>query len=253
MPDSRLPRPSPPGLNADLPGRRLGPVRVTRGGLIKVGLAVLLMIVVGLLWARLGPTDLHERARALPAVPVLVAIAVLPLAGFPVSWLHVVAGVRFGFAGGIGAVALTSVIHHALGWALVQVAPARWRARAEPWRRQLAGAGHREATLLCCLVPGMPYAVQLYLLPILGTPWPLVLGLSSVLHTARATVTILLGDLSDALTPERLALVAGYYLVLGGVSALVVRRLRRALAARSGGPVASAAGCREAETGGNPP
>jgi len=234
----RRPPPSPPGEDAASPVLfRVGPVRVTRGGLIKVVLAGAVLAAAGLFWGRLDLAACHALVRRLPAVPVLAAIAVLPLTGFPVSWLHVMAGVRFGFVGGIGAVALTSVVHHVLGWALVRVLPGRWLARLEPWRRQLEGAGHRDATLLCCLLPGMPYTAQLYLLPLLGTPFPLMFGLSSLLHTLRAVVTILLGDLSDELTPGRLALLAGYYLVLFAMSALAVRRLRRVLAVAGRGEV----------------
>ena len=236
MPTPDAPRVSPAGEGVASPVLfRLGPLRVTRGGLMKVALAGAVLAAAGMFWGRLDLADLHARARALPALPVLAAIGVLPLAGFPVSWLHVMAGVRFGFAGGIGAVALTSVLHHVLGWALVRVLPGRWLARLEPWRRELQGAGHRDATLLCCLLPGMPYTAQLYLMPLLGTPFPLMFGLSSLLHTARAVVTILLGDLSDELTPGRLAALGGYYLVLFGLSALAVRRLRRVLAAGRGG------------------
>lgn len=209
---------------------RVGPVRVMRGVLVRGVLAGAVLVAVAMLWGRFDVAEWAARARRWPAVPVLAAIAVLPLAGFPVSWLHVMAGVRFGLGGGMGAVALTSVLHHVLGWALVRVLPGRWLARLEPWRRQLAGAGHRDATLLCCLLPGMPYTAQLYLLPLMGTPFPLMFGLSSLLHTARAVVTILVGDLSDELTPGRLALLGAYYLLLCTLSALAVRRLRRALA-----------------------
>jgi uncharacterized membrane protein YdjX (TVP38/TMEM64 family) len=235
MPTPADPSPAPSGEDsASAVLFRVGAVRVTRAGLIKVVLAGAVLAAAGMFWGRLDLAEWHARARRLPAVPVLAAIAVLPLAGFPVSWLHVMAGVRFGFVGGIGAVALTSVLHHVLGWGLVRVLPSRWWARLEPWRRPLAGAGHRDATLLCCLLPGMPYTAQLYLLPLLGTPFPLMFGLSSLLHTARAVVTILFGDLSDELTPFRLALLAGYYLVLFTLSALAVRRLRRVLVAPRG-------------------
>ncbi len=212
---------------------RVGPIDVTARLLVR---AVLLVIAIGALsffWGRLDLADLHARAKALPGVGVIAAITLLPLAGFPVSWLHLIAGVRFDFLGGMLVVAVTSVLHHVLGWALVRLLPARFFARLEPWRAKLRGAGHRDATLLCCLLPGMPYTVQLYLMPVMGVPFHLMFGLSAALHTARAVVTILFGDISDDLTPPRVAALVAYYVVLFGVSALALRGLRRALARRA--------------------
>jgi uncharacterized membrane protein YdjX (TVP38/TMEM64 family) len=165
----------------------------------------------------------------MPAFAVIAAITLLPLVGFPVSWLHLVAGVRFDFAGGLLVVAVTSVLHHIIGWAVVRLLPDRLFKRLDPWREKLRGAGHRDTTLLCCLLPGMPYTVQLYLLPLLGTPFRLMFGLSAALHTARAVVTILFGDISDDLTPARVAALVAYYVVLFAVSAFSLRSLRRSI------------------------
>lgn len=209
---------------------RVGPVNVTRRLLIRTVFAAAAVIAISLLWGRIDIADLHARARQWPGVAVIAATTVLPLIGFPVSWLHLVAGVRFDFAGGMLVVAVTSVLHHVLGWALTRMLPAHFFRRLEPWRQRLRGAGHRDATLLCCLLPGMPYTVQLYLMPLLGVPFSLMFGLSAALHTARAVVTILLGDISDNLTPAKIAVLAIYYCVLFAGSALALRGLRRSMA-----------------------
>lgn len=209
---------------------RVGPVNVTRRLLFRALFAVAGVIALSVLWGRIDVADLHARAHRLPGIAVIAAITLLPLVGFPVSWLHLVAGVRFDFAGGMLVVAITSVLHHVLGWALTRLLPARFFVRLEPWRKRLLGAGHRDATLLCCLMPGMPYTVQLYLMPVVGVPFSLMFGLSAALHTARAIVTILLGDMSDNLTPGKLAALAAYYCALFGASALALRGLRRSMA-----------------------
>ncbi len=215
---------------------RLGPLEVTPRRLVATLVALAGLVALALLWGRLDIDDLHTRAKALPAAVVIAAISLLPLIGFPVSWLHLIAGVRFDFLGGIAVVAVTSVLHHVLGWILVRVLPARLFERLAPWREKLAGAGHRDATVLCCLLPGMPYTVQLYLLPVLGTPLPLMFGLSAALHTARAVVTILFGDMSDDLSPPRIAALVAYYAILFTISTLALRRLRRTLANRRADP-----------------
>lgn len=205
----------------------IGSVEVTTKRLCQAIGLIALVAALSIYWQHLDIDDLHRRAQALPASAVVVCITLLPLIGFPVSWLHLIAGVRFGFAGGMIVVALTTVAHHALGWMLVRVLPRRWFARITPWREKLAGAGHRDATLLCALLPGMPYSVQLYLLPIIGVPLPLLIGLSSLLHTGRAIVTILLGDLSENLTPGRIAALVAYYVILVSVCWFALSHLRR--------------------------
>lgn len=196
------------------------------------------LVALALLWNRLDIQELHTRARATPAAGVVAVLALLPLVGFPVSWLHLIAGVRFGFAGGLAAVAITTLTHHTLGWTLVRVLPARVFRALDKWKGKLAGAGHRDAALLCALLPGMPYTATLYLLPILGAPISLLVRVSVPLHTSRAVVTILLGDVSANLTPARVALLAVYYALLAGACALALRRLRRRL--RHAAPAAAA-------------
>ena len=212
---------------------RLGPVAFTPRRLLVWSLSLAAFLALTLFWSRLEIDELHARARALPAWAVIAAISLLPLVGLPVSILHLVAGVRFGFGTGMLVVGLTTVLHHVLGWALVLVLPRRCFARVEPWRARLRGAGYLDTTLLCCLLPGMPYTVQLYLKPIIGTPFRLMLGLSPLLHTARAVVTILLGKMSDDLTPGRITALVIYYIVLFTVSAVSLRHLRRALAMKN--------------------
>lgn len=209
---------------------RIGPMKVTRRLLLRAALVAAAVIALSIFWGRLDVAELHARARGLSGVAVIAAITLLPLIGFPVSWLHLIAGVRFGFVSGMIVVAVTSVLHHVLGWALTRLLPARFFTRLEPWRERLRGAGHRDATLLCCLLPGMPYTVQLYLMPVIGVPFALMFGLSSLLHTGRAVVTILLGDLSDELTPTKVTVLALYYCALFAGSALALRGLRRSMA-----------------------
>ena len=214
----------------------LGPLEVTPRRLLSTVIGATLLVGLGLLWQQIDLEELYARAQALPAVGVIVAISLLPLVGFPVSWLHLIAGVRFGFLGGMTVVAFTSVLHHLLGWAFVRILPERFFGWSKSWSEKLLGAGHRDATVLCGLLPGMPYTVQLYLLPIIGVPLRLLLGLSAALHTGRAVVTILLGNFSDNLTPARLATLATYYVILFAASALAVRGLRRTLAQNDSGP-----------------
>lgn len=204
--------------------------RVSRSVWVKAMVVVAGLMAVALLWRKLDVKELYQVARGQSGGVVFLVMVILPLAGFPVSWLHVVAGMRFGFLGGGVVVAVTGVLHHVLGWMLVQALPERFFRRLAPWRRRFAGTSCRDATLLCGLLPGMPYVVQLYLLPAIGTPFPLMFGLSAALHTARALVTIYVGDASEDLTWTRMGMIVFYYVVLFTVSLLALRRLRGSMA-----------------------
>lgn len=208
----------------------LAAARVSPAFWVKVVVVIAGLMAVALLWRRFDVKELYQLARGQSGGVVFLVMVILPLAGFPVSWLHVVAGMRFGFLGGGVVVAVTGVLHHVLGWMLVQALPERFFRRLAPWRRRFAGTSCRDVTLLCGLLPGMPYVVQLYLLPAIGTPFPLMFGLSAALHTARALVTIYVGDASEDLTWTRMGMIVVYYLVLFAVSLLALRRLRGSMA-----------------------
>lgn len=207
----------------------LGTFAVTRRHVIKA--CVLLLIIAGLFVASryVDPAEFQKTAQTWPPALVIGVILILPLVGFPVSWLHLIAGVCFGFVTGLIVVLLTTLAHHLLGWWLVRILPRRWFSRFKPWREKLEGAGHREATLLGGLIPGMPYVVHLYVLPMIGTPLLTLCVFGTGIHTARAFVTILLGDQSGNLTPGRIAILVLYYALIFGVCAWALRRLQRRL------------------------
>lgn len=177
----------------------------------------------------------HAWTKGLPAAAVAALVCVLPLVGFPISALHLAAGLRFDFWVALPIVAGATLVQHAAAWALARALPERFFTRLQPWKKKLAGTGHKQAAVLCCLLPGMPYTVQLYLLPLMGAPLRVLCLISVPLHTARATVTILLGNVSDHLTPGRVAALAAYYAVVFTICGFVLRHLRRSLTAAESG------------------
>jgi uncharacterized membrane protein YdjX (TVP38/TMEM64 family) len=228
------------GLSADGPGAgdeggtwRAGLARRWRATtgkqrlLILAGLLAAVALIAG--WRHLDLEGFHAWAKSLPALAVATLVGVLPLAGFPVSALHLAAGVRFEFWPALLVVGLTTLFQHVAAWALTRALPARLFARLQPWREKMAGAGHGEAAVLCCLLPGMPYTAQLYLLPVMGVSLRIICLVGASLHTARATATILLGNISDELTPPRVAALAAYYLVIFTICGFAVRRMRSRL------------------------
>ena len=204
---------------------------LTRRQIAKGLLAALVLLALAVGGRSVDFDAFHAWTKRLPAAAVAALVGVLPLVGFPVSALHLAAGLRFEFWVALPLVAAATLAHHTASWALARALPERFFTRLDPWRRKLEGAGHRQAAVLCCLLPGMPYTVQLYLLPVIGAPLRVLCFVSVPLHTTRASVTILLGTLSDELTPGRVAALVAYYIVVFVICGIILGRLRRALAA----------------------
>ncbi|MDX2185828.1 MAG: hypothetical protein SFV32_02750 [Opitutaceae bacterium] len=194
-------------------------------------LFVALACGVFLLWRRLGSIPPEELADKIPASAALSLLAFGPLLAMPVSWLHVLTGLRFGFWPGLAAVAVTTVIHIVGGWLVCRMKPHWVPARLQSWRSRLNGAGGVESVLICTLTPGMPYIVELYVLPAIGVPLRVLASLGTPINTARAVVTLLVGDIASDLSPGRVAILAGYYAILVSVSAYSLHRLRRRMKA----------------------
>lgn len=189
-------------------------------------LPLVVVVLVVVVWGGVDADAFLGRIRGWPAVWAVLSIGVLPLAGVPVSMLHLAAGLRFEFWAALLVVAGTTLFQQVSAWALVRCLPGRLFTRLEPWRERLAGAGHREAATLSCLIPGMPYTVQLYLLPVMGLSLSTICAICVPLHVIRAVATILLGNLGDELSPCRLAALGAYYLVVFGGCGWVLRRMR---------------------------
>ncbi|HEX2101715.1 MAG TPA: hypothetical protein VHF69_13665 [Candidatus Synoicihabitans sp.] len=208
---------------------RVGPLELTTGRLIGALVVLVALVALALFWQRIDVDALHARAQALPAWGVIAVICGAPLVGVPVAMLHVVAGVRFGPWVGLLVVLGATVLQHVMGYALVKLAPSVFARRLASWRQRFPRGAHRPMTVFSCLLPGMPYAVQLYLLPVLGVPLSVLLTVSVPLHVLRSIISILGGDWSKDLTPAKVMILVAYYLVLTGICALLFRRIRREL------------------------
>lgn len=182
-----------------------------------------------LLYSRVDIHALHETAARLPAVPAFALLTVLPLLGFPASILHVAAGIRFGAPLGLALVASSIALQLVTSHLIV----GRWRARFEQsrWLRRLRSrlpeGSHSSICVFAVLLPGAPYAAINYVLPLIGVRLRTFFLCCFPLHTLRSTITVVLGDQSDRLTPARLAVLAGYALLIAGASWWMYRRVKR--------------------------
>ena len=204
----------------------VGPFPVTTGRLASTLGLLLFTLLLALFWRQIDIEAIHAYADRLPGWTIFTAISAAPLLGVPVAMLHVVAGVRYGVVGGLLVVTVTTVIHHLAGWGLVRIAPHVFAERLAAWQHRFPKGAHLPITVFCCLLPGMPYSIQLYLLPAVGVPLSILVLVSVPLHVLRAVVSVLGGHLSDHVTPGRVAGLLIYYCLLTLFCTLALRRLR---------------------------
>lgn len=187
-------------------------------------------VIAAKVW-RLEAQQVHAWARGLSGPGVFALLTLLPLVGVPSTLLHVTAGMRYGLALGFGLVALSILIQLITSYAIVKAMPEFFTRRLESIRHRLPQAAHRSLALFTLLMPGAPYAMQLYALPLAGVPFRIYLGYSLPVHVIRSLVGISLGRFSDDLTPMRIAALATYTVILIAAWAWSFRRLRERLSA----------------------
>lgn len=193
-------------------------------GVVLIAAALLL-----LLRREIDIQAVHAHADRLNGLVAFALLTVLPLLGFPVSLLHIAAGIRFGVALGLPLVALSILLQLLASYGLVHVFHDRFARLLGPIRRRIPSGAHSSICIFTTLLPGAPYVAVNYVLPSLGVPLRTYVLCCLPVHTLRSTITVTLGDQSDRLTPMRLALLGGYAVLILGASWWTYRRVRSQL------------------------
>lgn len=198
-----------------------------------VGTLVVLLVLAGVALAveAGGWGELMSVAEGIDPGLTLVLMALLPLAGFSIGVVYVVAGLKFGLVGGgLAIMAVTAV--HLLG--------THWIARSflrEPLRRFLERRNYRlpeapkgaEQSLaaMVALVPGPPYFLRNYGLALSGMPLRSYFWVCLGVYTVRSYVTLALGDLGADPSRRGFLWLAGIFAVKVAICAYLIRRIRR--------------------------
>lgn len=201
----------------------------------KVALGLAVIVAIAILFYRHGDMDaVHAYASRIDPMLAFGLLLLLPLAGVPVSILHVAAGIRFGAQVGLLLVAVSILLQLLASYGIVQAARP-WFARfrwVRALRSRIPSGAHASISTVTVLLPGAPYAAINYMLPLLGVPLRTYLLVAFPLHTLRSTITVAFGDQSDDLTAARLGLLLGYAALLLGGSWLAYHRIRGQLEGR---------------------
>ncbi|HEX2853906.1 MAG TPA: hypothetical protein VHO24_11760 [Opitutaceae bacterium] len=200
---------------------------IIAAAIVCIGLAVL---------SRFITIDMvHEQADRLNPFVAFALLTVLPLVGFPVSVLHVVAGIRFGTGLGLALVALSILLQLLASYVLVHGFRRKFSQRLAPVREKIPRGAHGAMCLFTMLIPGVPYFAKNYVLPLLGVPLHTYLIICLPIHVVRSSVAIFLGDKSDELTPGRIVALVVYFSATLFASWWMYRRLRSQMRKPGGG------------------
>jgi uncharacterized membrane protein YdjX (TVP38/TMEM64 family) len=158
-------------------------------------------------------------------------IVLLPLAGVPVSVLFAIGGARFGHTWGLALILAAIALHLLASWWIAH----SWLKR--PLEALLRKLGRRKpqvpegeyvpVCLVVALMPGASYALKNYLLVLAGVPFRQFFGTLLPAHFLHASLAVLFGDFSGAMSKPKIIFLIAYALLLIGVSHRVLRRMKQ--------------------------
>lgn len=159
-------------------------------------------------WARITRTI--DRLNPAAVIPLM---AVLPVFGFPVSVVYLIAGARFGPVWGGVVVALVTAVHLLLSYGIARSVLRRPLGRFIGKRHlhlpEIPDDEHAMVALVVALVPGLPYIVRIYLLALTDIRLRAYFGVFLAVCVLRSYATILMGDLSSEPSGSRLMILLG--------------------------------------------
>jgi uncharacterized membrane protein YdjX (TVP38/TMEM64 family) len=199
---------------------------------------VLFCVGFTLLYRLIDIEAVHAYAGRLNAGVAFALLVVLPLAGFPVSVLHVVAGMRFGTGLGMVLVGVSILLQLLASYGLVYLFRDKFAQRLKNVRQRIPRGAHGATCLFTMLVPGVPYFAKNYVLPLLGIPLRTYLLICLPVHVIRSAVAVIFGDKSDDLTPARITALVIYIVVMLATSWWLLKRVRSQMGPAAAGKVA---------------
>lgn len=196
------------------------------------GLAVAFVITAVFLFFRLG-IDLEEVQSWMASLHggmVFLLMSLLPLIGFPVSILHVVAGARFGEWWGLGAAGLSVIVNllltYWIGHSFLRRPLAAFFRKTKYKQPEVPKGAYASFSLLTALVPGIPYTAKNYLLVLSKVPFKPYFWVCFPVHTIRASLGIFFGGFLDDLTPPRIIFLLVYSVFILWLCRRVIDRVR---------------------------
>lgn len=204
-------------------------------GTVVIGAAV--VAVAFAIITRFGWTRIHEELLDFNAPTSIALMAVLPVFGFSIAAVYVIAGAKFGLGMGavviIGVTAFHLLATHAITRGFLRKPLEKY---LEKHRRHLPDFPPSEnvaVAVLVALVPAVPYFARNYILALSDVPLRVYFWVCLPLYVIRSYVTLSLGDLSGHMEMRRIWVLAAVYAVKLSICALLLYRVRKHLKKRN--------------------
>jgi uncharacterized membrane protein YdjX (TVP38/TMEM64 family) len=201
--------------------------------------SILLWLAAGAIAAIVAVFILLEvNWRAIPghlagvnAALLICLMVLLPMGGFSIGIIYLVAGVRFGPVwGGVVVTAVTAthlLLSHWIARGLFRRPLERFLKRRRYHLPTVPPGEEVGFSFLGALVPGLPYFIRNYLISLTGIPLRIYFSVCLPVYVARSYLVIFLGDYSTDPNNTRLLVLAAFYVLKLSICAYVIWRLRR--------------------------
>ena len=168
----------------------------------KLLLAVVAITACAVALQQVGWSGLYEALLGLDTGLALILMAILPVLGASVILVYLVAGAKFGLAGGLLAITLVTSVHlivtHVLGRKLLRARLEEFLQRHRHRLPQVASGQDVSLAVILALVPGLPYFVRNYALALSNVPFRVYFPVCVPIYVLRSAVTLSFGCVGGA-------------------------------------------------------
>jgi uncharacterized membrane protein YdjX (TVP38/TMEM64 family) len=202
--------------------------------------ATVVIALLGYLAGREGRfKEFLQFVDQLPAVGVITLMAVLPILGFSVSIVYVMAGMKFGTGIGILVVGFAITCHlvgsYWLGRHIFSAKINRLLRKRDIELPDVPRGEEASVTLLTALIPGLPYAVRNYTLALTNVPFWTYFGICLPVYLLRSCIAIFLGDMTADFSITKTVIFGSVLTVKLVICGMILVRLRRRLERKRAG------------------
>ncbi|WP_438483434.1 TVP38/TMEM64 family protein [Oleiharenicola lentus] len=162
---------------------------------------------------------------------LIALMAVLPMGGFSIGIIYLVAGVRFGpIWGGVVVTGITAVhllLSHWIARGLLRGPLERFMKKRRYQLPEIPKGEEIGFSLLGALIPGLPYFARNYLISLSGLPLRIYFWVCLPVYVIRSYLVIFLGDSTTDPDLTRILVLGGFYVLKLSICAYVIWRLRK--------------------------
>jgi len=161
---------------------------------------------------------------------VFVLMALLPVGGFSIGLVYLVAGIKFGPVFGGLAVAGATAVHlvgsHWICQTMLRGPLQRFLKRRNHSLPHAPDGEHVSVAAMAALVPGLPYFARNYLLALTDVPLRVYFWVCLPIYVIRSYMVILLGDIGADVNRKTLAILVGVYVLKLSICGYLLWRIR---------------------------